>query len=195
MLTTKSAADRGELPFWDSAAAGEQCGVPCWPSDKNGNAVDCPTETVLVGVIGDDGLLRAEEEVSFNPGLQMWTCDRCSPTGRSFPRPRPPSLDDWRPPEGRDKRRATDIDTAAPTWRSLMIWWRTHRWLWRAWVLMAICVALASWAGWRSRSDASEWYGPVAIGFVVFCGLFGVVLLAAEHGKALERRGSVRKRG
>ena len=65
------------LPFWDEAAPGYQCLVPCWPTDRQGDAVDCPEDTCLVGVLGEDGLFRSEGEVAFDPRLEMYVCPHC----------------------------------------------------------------------------------------------------------------------
>ncbi len=63
----------GDLPFWDEAAPGQLCMVPCWPTDSNGNAVDCFEEIVLVGVIGADGYFR-NAEWTFRPAVATWRC-------------------------------------------------------------------------------------------------------------------------
>lgn len=81
---TLAEVDAKGIPFWDRAAPGDLCGVPCWPVDENGDALDCPDLTVLVGVLGEHDDFRAEEEVVFHPCQQIWTCARCSPTSRSF---------------------------------------------------------------------------------------------------------------
>ena len=67
----------GQTPTYDLALTGELSGVPCWPSDHNGDALDCPTETVLLGVVGEDGLFRAEEEPPFNPLHVTYVCPSC----------------------------------------------------------------------------------------------------------------------
>ena len=73
IITYKNALERG-IPSWDIADPGEQAFVPCWPTDDNGNAVDCVGEFVLVGVLVADNLFRAEEEGSFNPKYVTWIC-------------------------------------------------------------------------------------------------------------------------
>jgi hypothetical protein len=75
MITFATAAKKG-LRFWDAANSGEECMVPCWPVDEKGDAVDCEDEAVLTGVLGVDGLFRAEDEVAFDPARVIWTCGR-----------------------------------------------------------------------------------------------------------------------
>ena len=64
------------MPFWDEARTGELCAVPCWPSDLEGNAVDCEGAVMLLGVLGEDGLFRAEEAAPFNPAEVTYVCRR-----------------------------------------------------------------------------------------------------------------------
>lgn len=76
MITTFRRAMSGDLVFWDDAHSGEQCVVPCWPYDASGDAVDCEEDVVLVGVLGEDGLFRAEEAPAFDPREVAWICGR-----------------------------------------------------------------------------------------------------------------------
>ena len=81
MLTTHAEAVRCTIPFWDVARPGELCAVPCWPLDADGDAVDCPASTLLVGVLGEDDLFRAEEEPTFDPTQVGYVCKNCAPDG------------------------------------------------------------------------------------------------------------------
>lgn len=75
MIITNDERQRKGIPFWDEAAIGEMCAVPCWPYDPEyQDDRDCAGSQILVGVLGPDGLLRAEEESPFNPAKVWWQC-------------------------------------------------------------------------------------------------------------------------
>lgn len=65
-----------DIPFWDSARPGELCAVPCWPEDQNGDAIDCKSLNVLVGVLDESGIFRAEDAPAFNPNRTIWVCGK-----------------------------------------------------------------------------------------------------------------------
>ena len=65
------------VSFYDESKTGELCAVPCWPTGPNGDASDCPVNAVLLGVMGPDGLFRAEEHHAFNPMHASYVCLRC----------------------------------------------------------------------------------------------------------------------
>lgn len=75
ILSYTEAVQRG-IPFYDEAIAGHFSAVPCWPVDRNGDAVDCEAEALLVGVLSLDGLFKAEEEATFDPRQKMRVCVR-----------------------------------------------------------------------------------------------------------------------
>ena len=62
------------MPFYDESEIGHESAVPCWPQDAEGNALDCQDRAVLVGVLGPDGLFRAEEEPAFDPLVTGYLC-------------------------------------------------------------------------------------------------------------------------
>ncbi len=65
------------LRFWDVADPGEYCMVPCLPTMPliDGDTWDCEFETVVMGVLGPDGLFRAEELPPFNPDRVVYRCE------------------------------------------------------------------------------------------------------------------------
>ena len=77
MIITYEEMEKRKIPLYDNAILGYLSGVPCWPNDDNGNAADCARENVLIGVLGDDGLFRAEEFSVFDPKHTMWVCKEC----------------------------------------------------------------------------------------------------------------------
>lgn len=70
------------LLFYDVAKPGEECLVPCWPKDSDGNDLDCQDFAVLTGVIGADDVFRSEDAPSFKPRDVMWVCEKCKEAPR-----------------------------------------------------------------------------------------------------------------
>ena len=76
MLIDHMEMERRGLVFWDEARSGEFCAIPCWPVDARGDAYDCEDSIILVGVLGDDGLFRAEETPVFDPKYYGYICSK-----------------------------------------------------------------------------------------------------------------------
>ena len=87
MLITHEEMKQREIPFWDDAVSEGLAGVPCWPYDAEGYASDCPDESILVGVLGADGVLRAEEAAPFKPFWTHWECADCAQCAARRPAP------------------------------------------------------------------------------------------------------------
>ena len=64
------------LPFWAEALAGQQCIVPCWPTDEDKGGFDCEDNAALVGAMGEDGIFRSESFMAFRPAVFGWVCGR-----------------------------------------------------------------------------------------------------------------------
>jgi len=81
MIITNAEQKKRGIPFWDESNPGDLCAVPCWPSDDEGDALDCDESRILIGVMDSTGVFRAEESEPFDPAHTLWMCAQESGTG------------------------------------------------------------------------------------------------------------------